>query len=93
MRGDTATYRLRCAFYRFGGDLQIGEQFQLPTAMIEGSLLAHDSLHAAYSRRELGVFDVQFDISGELAVMAMRAQVVGPRYSHLADGGQNRLAT
>ena len=59
--------------------------------MIEGRLLAHHRLHAAHSRRELRVFDVQFDVGGELAGMAVRAQVVGARYFHLAHRGQNRL--
>ena len=34
-----------------------------------------------------------FDVGGELARMAVRAQIVGPRYDYLADCGQNRLAT
>ncbi len=35
---------------------------------IEGRLLAHDRLHPAYPGGELRVFDVQFDIGGELAL-------------------------
>jgi hypothetical protein len=39
--------------------------------MIERRLLAYDRLHAAHPRRELGVLDVQFNIGGELAGVAM----------------------
>jgi hypothetical protein len=60
--------------------------------VIEGGLLAHDGLHAANSRGELRVFDIQFDIGGELSVVAAWAQIIGTRYGHLAHGGQNRLA-
>jgi hypothetical protein len=83
VRGDTGSYRLRRTFHRLSGYLKIGEQFQLLAAMIEGSLLANDSLHTAHPRRELCVFNVQFDIGGELAGMTVRAQVVGARYFRL----------
>ena len=59
--------------------------------MIEGGILADGRLHAAHPGRELCIFDVQFDIGGELAGMAVRAQVVGARYFRLAYDGQNRL--
>jgi len=37
------------------------------------------------------VLDIQLDIHGKLAGTAMRAQVVGPRYSRLAYGCENRF--
>jgi len=46
-------------------------------ARIEGNLLAHHGLHAAHPGRELGVLDVEFDIGGKLARVAVGAQVVG----------------
>ena len=92
-RGDIFSNGLRCALYGFGGHLQIGKQFHLLLPMFKRSLLAHHGLHAADSRRGLGVFDVQFDVGGELTDMAVRAQVVGARYFYGAHGGQNRLGT
>lgn len=82
---------LRRALHRFRSHLQISKQFQLLASMIEGGLLTYDRLHAAYPSRELRVFDVQFDVSGELAGMAVRAQVVGARYFHLPYRRQHRL--
>jgi hypothetical protein len=46
-------------------------------------------LHAAHPRRDLRVLDIQFDVGGELAGVAVLAQVVGPQNSHWADGGQH----
>jgi hypothetical protein len=90
---DTTSDRLGSALYRFGGYFQVGEQFQLPAAMIERNLLTYDSLHATHPRRSFLVCDVHFDVGGELAGMTVRAQVVGSRYDYLADDGQNRFAT
>jgi hypothetical protein len=59
--------------------------------VIERSVLTYDRLHAAHARREFRVLDVQFDIGGELAGMAVRAQVVGARYFHLAHHSEDRL--
>ena len=88
---DVASDGLRGALHRLGGHLQAGQDFHLLAAMIEGGLLTHDRLHAAHPRRELRVFDVQFDIGGELAGMTVRAQVVGARYFHFPHRRQNRL--
>src|ERR1039457_6836137 len=77
----------------FRGHLQTGEQLHLLAAMIEGSFLAHDCLHAAHSRRKLRVFDVQFDVGGELASATVCAQVVGTRHFPSADCGENGLGT
>jgi hypothetical protein len=44
--------------------------------MIEGCILSYQRLHAAYSRRELRILDVQFDIDGELPSVAMRTQII-----------------
>ena len=57
--------------------------------MVEGPLLTDVRLHAAHPRRELRVFDIQFDVGGKLTSMAVRAQIVGTRYFHLAHRGQD----
>ena len=71
--GDILSNRFRGALHGLGGHLQIGQEFQLLTSLIERRLLANDCLHAAHSRRELRVSDVQFAIGGELSAMAVRA--------------------
>jgi hypothetical protein len=93
VRGDILSDRFRRALYGFGGYLQPSEQFHLLPAMIERSFLTHDSLHAAHTWREFRVFDIQFDIGGELAVMAVRAQVVGARYFCVTYRSKDRLGT
>ena len=90
-RGDILSNRLRCSLHGFGSHLQISQQFHLLAALIKGSVLTHQRQHAAHSRRELRVFDVQFDVRRKLAGMAVRAQVVGTRDFHLADCRQDRL--
>jgi hypothetical protein len=50
--------------------------------MIERGLLAHQSMHAAHSRRKLWVLDVQFDIHGKLPDVTVGAQVVGAGGAH-----------
>ena len=67
------------------------EPEHLLAALIKGSVLTHQRQHAAHSRGELRVFDVQFDVRRKLAGMAVRAQVVGTRDFHLADCRQDRL--
>ena len=89
--GDILSDGFRRPLHGFGGHLQIGEQLHLLASVIEGRLLAHHRLHAAHPGRELRVFDVQFDIGGELAGVAVRAQVVGARHFHLAHRRQNRF--
>jgi len=59
-------------------------------APIEPRLLAYDSLHAAHTRRELRVFDIQFDVGGELAGVTVWIET---RDFHLADCRQDRLGT
>ncbi len=59
--------------------------------MIEGSLLAHQRLHAAHSRRALSLGDVEFVIGRKLPAMTVPAQVVGARHIHPAHGGEKRL--
>src|ERR1019366_805394 len=83
---------LRRALHEFGGHLQASEPFHLFTALIEGGRLAHQRLHAPYPRRKLGILDVQFDISGELAGVTVWAPVVGTGDFHRAYGGQHGLA-
>jgi len=89
--GDIFAYGLRRSLHGFGGHLQIGEQFHLLAPLVEGRLLAHHRLHAAHSGGELPIFDVQFDVGGKLAGMAVRTQVVGTRYLHLTHHGLDRL--
>src|SRR5208283_2129233 len=56
-------------------------------------LLAHERLHAAHPRRELRVFDVQFDIGGELTRLAVWTQVVRTQHFRPAHHGQQGLGT
>lgn len=64
---------LRGALHILGRHLQVGQPFDLLAPVIERGLLAHQSLHAAHPWGELRVHYVQFEIGGELAVMAVRA--------------------
>jgi len=65
--GDITADRLRCTLDGFGSHFDSSQNFQLLAAMIEGSLLAHQSLHAAHPGREFGPLNVQFDIDRKLA--------------------------
>jgi hypothetical protein len=64
---------VRRTLYGFGGHFQAGQNFHLFAAVIEGCLLAHHRLHAAYAGREFRILDVQFDIRGNLADAAVYA--------------------
>jgi hypothetical protein len=66
------------ALHRFRGHIQAGQDLDLFATVIEGNALAHESLHTAHARGELRVLDVQFDIDGELALVTVPAQVIGP---------------
>jgi hypothetical protein len=81
------------ALHRLGSPFQTGQNFHLFAAVIEGSLLAHQGMHAAHPGRELGVLDIQFHVGRELAMVAVSAQVVGTRNLHFADRRQNGLRT
>jgi len=50
--------------------LQTGQDFHLLATIIEGCLLAHQSLHAPRAGRKIGLVDVELDIGGELSLMA-----------------------
>jgi len=89
--GNSGAHGLCRALYRLGSYLQSGQRFHLLATALKSGLLTDRSLHAAHAGRELRIFDVQFDIGRELAVVAVRAQVVGTRYFHRAHSGQNRL--
>jgi len=89
--GDILSNGLRGALHILGRHLQIGEQFDLLAPVIERDLLTYQSQHAAHPWGELRVDDVQFDIGRELAVMAVRAQVVRPPYFRRAYGREDRL--
>ena len=83
----------RRALHRPGGYFQPGQDFHLFAAMIEGSILANQGVHAAHTGRELGVLDVQFHVGRKLASMAVRAQVVWARDLRMAHHRQHRLGT
>src|SRR5262245_42542918 len=51
--------------------------------MIEGRVLAHQSLHPAHSRRAVAAFDVELAIDWELAVVTGRTQVPRAQEFHL----------
>jgi hypothetical protein len=70
----------------FGGHFQSGQKLHLLTAMIKGCLVPYQSLHAAHSRRKFCMLDIQLDIGGELASVAMGAQIIGPEYLHYPHG-------
>jgi hypothetical protein len=72
-RGDMLSYGFRRPLHGFRGHLQIGQQFHLLAPLVEGRPLAHGRLHAAHSRGELRILDVQFDVGRELSRMAVRA--------------------
>jgi hypothetical protein len=59
--------------------------------MMERGLLAYGGLHTAHSRREIRVYDVQFDVSGELPGVTVRAQIIRPRDFHRTDRRQHGL--
>jgi hypothetical protein len=61
------------SFHRFGGRLQARQDLHLLAAVIEGRLLAGQRVHAAHTRGNLGILNVQFDIGGELARVTVRA--------------------
>jgi hypothetical protein len=56
--GDIASDSLGDTLDGFGGHLQTGQELHLLPTMIEGSLLAHQSMHAAHPGRKLRIFDV-----------------------------------
>jgi len=59
--------------------------------MIERSLLAHQSMHAAHPGRELRVLDVEFDIDRKLTPMAVLTQVVRAQTLRLSHRRQHRF--
>ena len=88
---DVFSDRFRRPLHSFGCHLQTSKEFHLLTAVVEGRLLAHRRLHAAHPRRDFRVLDIQFGISGELARMAMGAQVIGARHFRLTYRSEDRL--
>jgi len=60
--------------------------------MIEGSLLAHQSMQAAHPGRKLRIFDVQFEIHRKLANVTLGAQIVGAGNAHPTDDRQDGFA-
>src|SRR3989475_5871382 len=70
---DIGSDGLRGTLHGFSSHLQTGQNSHLFAAMSEGRLLADDRLQAAYPGREFRIFDIQFDIGGQLADAAVRA--------------------
>ena len=70
-------------------DVITGDASRLLAPLLERTLLADSSLHAAHTRGELRVLDVQFPISGKLAQVTVRTQVVRACEFGMADDGQN----
>jgi len=81
------------ALDRFGGDRQTGQQFHLLAAPIEGSFMAHGGQHTADPRGEFRVLDVEIDIHGKLALMAMLTEVIRAQALGFTDSGQHGLGT
>ena len=81
------------ALDRFGGHFQTGQDLHLFTAVIEGSLLTDQGVHAAHTGRELGVLNVQFHVGRKLALMTVRAQIVGTPDLYRSHHRQHRFAT
>jgi hypothetical protein len=88
-RGNVLADGLRRPLHGFGGHLQTGRQFDLPAPVIERGLRAHGRQLAVHARREFRVLDIQVDIGGKLAAMAVAAQGVGTGDFHRAHGGEN----
>ena len=55
------------AFHGLGGDLKPGQQFNLAATVIEGSFRSHRRQHSPNPGRQIFVFNVQFDVEGDLA--------------------------
>jgi len=72
-----------------GGDLQIGEQFHLLAAMIEGRFATNQRQHAAHTWRQVRLLNVQSGIGRALSVMTVRTQIPGAPELDLAHGGQH----
>jgi hypothetical protein len=87
VRADVLRRPLHC----LGRHLKIRQQFDLLTPLIERSLLTDHRQHAAHPRRELRVFDIEFDIGRKLALVTVLAQVVRTRYFHRTHRRQDRL--
>ena len=83
MRLCGALYRLCCYF-------QTSECLHLFPAMIEGRVLAHQSLHPAHPRRAVAAFDVELAIDWELAVVTVRTQVPRAQEFHLTQHREKR---
>jgi len=90
--GDIRADAFRGPFDRFGGDFQSGQQLHLHTAALErGALAAHQSQHAAYPRRELGVLHIQRRVGGELPLLTAGAPVISALHFRAAQHGKQRL--
>ena len=92
-RGDVLSDALGGSLHGFAGHFQTRQQFHLLASVIERRLLTHHGQHAAHSRRIFRVLYIEFDIGWKLALVAVRAQIIGTRYFHSADCGENGLGT
>ena len=78
-------------FDGFGRNVQIGEQFQRPTACGERHLTAHHRFHASHARRGFQTVDIQLDVNRMLARGAIGAQVIRPLQLNRPKHGQHSL--
>jgi hypothetical protein len=88
---DIVSNRLRRTLYCLGGYRQARQKLHLLAAIIERHCRSYGRQHAAHTRREFGMFDIQLDICGKLPGVAVRAQIVWPPHLHLVHCGENRL--
>jgi len=68
---------------RLGGHFQTGQDFHLFAAMVEGSILAHQGVHTAHPRRELGCLPHPVrhrpgTVPGDSAGTGSRGAALGP---------------
>jgi hypothetical protein len=88
-RGDIGADGLGVPLYRFGRDLQSGQQLHLFAPAVEGRVAADHGLHPANTGGEFGVLHVQFDIGGKLSLVTVITQVIGAQQFHAAHCGQD----
>jgi hypothetical protein len=57
--------------------------------VVEGSVVTDDGQHPTHPGRQFGVFHIQFDIGGKLAVLAVRTEEVGTQEIGGTDRGED----
>jgi hypothetical protein len=72
-------------------DLQACQQFHLLPAMIKGSVLPDQRLHASHAGGEIAAHDVEFLVGWKLPFMTVPTQIVRPHDFHRANRRQHRF--